>query len=261
MNRFAANVARLLIVALCVIATGATPHAQDAADLQALKKEIEALRQRQEALEKEVDALKTAQARPVPAAAAVRKLENLTLRLDRAPMKGQSAAKVVLVEVSDFECPFCARHTRQTAPLIEKEYVQTGRIRSAFVHFPIASHRNAFKAAEAATCAGDQGKFWETHQRFFANQRQLALPTLYAHASALGLNDQQFRTCLDGGKYTALVTNDVTAMRGAGVTATPTFFVGTLDSKTGTFAATERIVGAKPFAVFQQAIDAALARK
>ncbi len=222
-----------------------------------LKQELDALRQRVDAQQKEIEALKANR----PAARAPVDLSSIVLKLDKAPMKGNAASRVVLVEISDFECPFCSRHVRQTSPQIDKDYVEAGKIRHAFVNLPLASHRNAFKAAEAGLCAADQGKFWEMHGRMFANQTRLAVPLLPALATSAGVNADQLRACVESGKKRDQVSSDLAMAQRAGATATPTFFVGILDPKTGAFKATERIVGAKQYVVFQQALDAALAQK
>ena len=228
---------------------------QSAADYQALKKEMDLLRQRLTELQKEVDALKARPSAANPAPAPAPALENIVIRLDKAPARGSATAKVMMVEVSDFECPFCGRFFAQTAPQIYKEYVETGKIRQAFVHLPVASHRFAFKAAEAAACASDQGKFWEMHDRLFSNQGALAANLLPGHADALGLNKDAFRSCLDGGKHAADVRSDLAMVNSAGATATPTFFLGTIDPKTRGFKVAKKIVGAKAFQIFKEAID------
>ncbi|MBI2829463.1 MAG: thioredoxin domain-containing protein [Acidobacteria bacterium] len=262
-------------VGMCVLLAASSGAAQSAADIEAMKAEIEALRLRQEALQKEIEALRAqmrasaapAQPRtvvptqPPPPIAPAPPLDNITLQLDRAPLRGDAAARVTLVEVSDFECPFCSRHFKQTSQLIEKDYVQSGRIRLAFLHFPLASHRNAFKAAEAGACAADQGKFWEMRDRLFSNQTQLLPVILPTHGTAVGVNIDTFRACLEGNMHAEKVRSDMTMAQRAGVTATPTFFIGTLDPKTMRLNVSQRIVGAKPYAAFQQALDAALARK
>jgi len=222
-----------------------------------LRQELDALKARVDAQQKEIDALKAQR----PGAAPLVPLDQIALTIDKAPMRGNAASPVVLVEVSDFECPFCGRHVRQTAPLLEKDYVDSGKIRHAFINFPLASHRNAFRAAEAGLCAGDQGKFWELHARMFASQKQLAPALLPALAGSAGVNGEQLRSCLDSGRKRDQVSSDQAMAQRAGVTATPTFFVGRLDPKTRTFTVTARIIGAKPYPVFQQALDAALARK
>ena len=249
---------RIVAVGLCAMLTGATAFGQSA-EVQSLRIELEALKQRVAALQREVDTLK-GQPRPAGAAAPSVPLDKVVLRLDRRTIRGSASAPITLVEVSDFECPFCGRHFKQTSQLIEKNYVETGKIRVAFVHFPIASHRNALKAAEAASCAADQGKFWQMHDRLFSNQAQLAAPQLPDHGSAVGLDGGRFRACLDKGTQTATVQNEMTMAQRAGVTATPTFFVGKLDPQTQTLNVIEKIVGAKAFAAFQQSLDSALAR-
>ncbi len=249
MTRIARALFGVAMVLLAVAPAGAQTTAQ-------LKQELDALKTRVDAQQKEIDTLKTQRA-----GAALPSLDRIELKLDKAPMRGNAAARVVLVEVSDFECPFCARHVRQTAAQIEKDYVDSGKARHAFVNFPLASHRNAFKAAEAGLCAGDQGKFWEMHARMFASQTQLAPPLLPGLATAAGVNADLLRACLDGGRKRDQVSSDQVMSQRAGVTATPTFFVGILDARTGAFTVTERIIGAKQYGVFQQALDAALARK
>jgi protein-disulfide isomerase len=230
-------------------------RAQTAADLQQMKKEIEALKQRQDAMQKEIDALKAGGAAPAPALPA-----DGVLKIDKAPVRGSASARVVLIEVSDFECPFCGRHVRDTAPAIEKDYVATGKIRHAFVNYPLTSHANAFKAAEAGACAADQGKFWEMYDRLFAGQRNLALPQLPVYAAAVpGLSQDDFRSCLASGRHAADIRRDMSMAVAAGVRATPTFFIATIDQRTQALKVVSRVNGAKPYAVFQQALDAAIA--
>jgi len=239
---------------------------QSAADYQALRKEMDLLRERLAALQKEVNELKAQRATPPAAAttkpdpaAAVTPVENIVINLARAPIRGSESARVALVEVSDFECPFCARYALQTSAQIVREFVQTGKIRYAFVNVPIASHRNAFKAAEAAMCAGDQGKFWEMRDRLFANQSALARPRLPESASAIGLRVDAFNSCLDSARHAPQVQADMAIASRFGVSATPTFFIGTIDPGTRSLRATHRIVGAKTFSVFKGALDAAIA--
>jgi protein-disulfide isomerase len=250
----------LIATLATVLATTPPLVAQTSPEIQLLRKEIETLKQRQDALQKEVAALK-GQIAAAPAASGAAAVSNVSLTLDRAAIRGNPSARVVLVEISDFECPFCGRHFRQTAPLIDKDYIATGKIRYAFINLPLSMHRNAFKAAEAGACAADQGKFWEMHDRLFANQSQLVAPMLPTHAAAIGVNADQFRACLDGSRHAEDVRKDVALAQSAGATATPTFLVGTLDPKTSTLTVTNRIIGAKSYAVFQQTLDAALAKK
>jgi len=212
------------------------------------------LKQRLDAVQKEIDRLRS---RPRPANPALAPTD-IVLRLDKAPIRGSESASVVLVEVADFECAFCSRYFHQTAAQIVKDYVESGKIRYAFVNLPLDIHKFALKAAEAAECAADQRKYWEMHDRLFANPRMLAPMQLPGHAAALGLNADAFKTCLDTSKHAADVRDDIAMMQRFGVSATPTFFIGTLNSKTRTLNVARRIVGAKPMAIFQEAIDSLL---
>jgi len=118
-------------------------------------------------------------------------------------------------------------------------------------------HPFALKAAEATHCAAEQGKYWEMHDRLFANQREISRPDLSKHAQALGLNVSAFDQCLDTGKSTARIRKDVAEAEKLQATGTPTFFVGLTDGNTqikGT-----RIVGAVPYQTFKEAIDKLLA--
>jgi len=117
-----------------------------------------------------------------------------------------------------------------------------------FMDFPLAMHKNAFKASEAGLCAGDQGKFWEYHDRLFENQSKLDKPALAGHASTLGLDAKQFDACLTDGKFRAQVEQDLQEGTRAGVNGTPAFFInGVLLS------------GAQPASAFEQVINAELA--
>ena len=118
-------------------------------------------------------------------------------------------------------------------------------------------HPNAFKAAEASHCAADQGKYWEMHDRLFANQQQLDRAQLTAHAKALGLNAAAFDQCVDGGKYAARLRKDIEEAQRVGVTATPTFLVGVLDG--GHLKNVHVIRGAQPYASMKPVIDEVLA--
>ena len=162
------------------------------------------------------------------------------------PAKGPAGAPITVVEFSDFQCPFCAR----VGPTLKKlEETYKDKIRIVFRDLPLLNnHKNAGVAAEAAQCANDQGKFWEMHDRLFANQAKLSAPELKEHAVAVGLTADTFNQCLDSGKYTAEWKKDSEEAGKLGLSGTPAFFInGRLLS------------GAQPYEAFAQVIDEELA--
>jgi protein-disulfide isomerase len=186
---------------------------------------------------------------------------NVDLDLTNHASKGKATAKLTLVEFSDFQCPFCARHVSQTEALIIKEYVDTGKLRIVFMDFPLENiHKSAFKAAEAARCAGEQGKFWEMHDQLFSSQKT---PTDFsnwtAQAEQVGLTVPEFERCLSSGKYAGDIRKDLAQGQSAGITGTPGFFLTATPQGSSKARTLRFISGAQPFASFQAQIDAVLA--
>jgi protein-disulfide isomerase len=143
------------------------------------------------------------------------------------PDLGKRDAPVTVVEFSDYQCPFCARHFAQTFRAIKSEYIDTGKVRYVFRDFPLESiHPQARKAAEAAHCAGAQGKYWEMHDMLFRNQGALMTDNLKDFARTLGLDTDAFNACLDQDKHAETVARHLAAGCAAGVTGTPGFSIG-----------------------------------
>jgi protein-disulfide isomerase len=138
-----------------------------------------------------------------------------------------------------------------------KDYVDTGKMKLVFMDFPLGFHKNAQKASEAGLCAGDQGKFWEMHDKLFENYKALELEKLGTYAGSLGLNMKKFKACLDSGKYAKDIKKRTAEGGKAGITGTPAFLLGYIQSN-GKVKATEKLVGASPYAKFKDAIDAML---
>ena len=181
---------------------------------------------------------------------------NVTAKVSSAdnPTLGKADAPVVVVEFSDYQCPFCQRFSQNTLPALKADYIETGKVRYVFRDMPIASiHPQAHKAAEAAHCAGEQGKYWEMHGRLFQNQRALNVPQLKVYAREMKLDSTAFEACLDQGKYSSKVEKNVAEAGAAGISGTPTFVIG----KMGSDGVVEGslIRGAQPIASFRQAID------
>lgn len=163
------------------------------------------------------------------------------------PSQGPATAPVTIVEFSDFQCPYCARLI-PTLDEVKKKYGD--KVRIVFRQYPLNFHQHAQKAAEASLCAHEQGKFWELHDAMFQNQQALAVEQLKAKAAELGMNAEQFNSCLDGNKYAAQVKTDFDEGAKAGVNGTPAMFIN------GRF-----LSGAQPLQEITKVIDDELARK
>jgi protein-disulfide isomerase len=145
-------------------------------------------------------------------------------------------------------------------PQIEKDYIDTGKMKYVFMDFPLPMHGQAMKASEAGLCAGDQDKFWEMHDRLFANQNALGPEALSKHAEALGLDTTQFKECLGSGKHAAQIQATMAEGQKAGITGTPGFLLGFIEAD-GKVKATKKISGAVPYANFKAAIDEIFSKK
>jgi len=173
------------------------------------------------------------------------------------PSLGQEGAPVTMVEFTDYQCPYCKRHSSTVFPIIKKEYIDTGKVRYVFRDFPIASlHPQAKKGHEAAHCAGEQNKYWEMHDTLFQNSKDLSVPALNRYAQAIGLDGDRFNSCLQSEKYASRIEKEIAEGAKAGVRGTPSFFIGPSGSGekiTGTM-----VRGAQPVARFRQVIESAL---
>ncbi len=163
------------------------------------------------------------------------------------PARGPADAPVTIIEFSDFQCPFCSR-AESTLKKLEESY--PGKIRVVYRDFPLTSiHPQAARAAEAAGCANEQGKFWAMHDSLFGQQDKLQEADLKQRAVELGLDTAAFNTCLDSGKETAEWQKDQGEGERYGVSSTPAFFVNG-----------RMIVGAQPYEAFARVVDEELAR-
>jgi len=225
-------------------------------------KTLEAIKEGQTAIQKQLQQIiELLKARPMAGQPAPPgpDLSTITMDLNGEPVKGDKNARIVVIEFSDYQCPFCARFARETSPLIEKEYVQTGKIRYIFRDLPLTSiHPNAFKAAEAAACAGEQDKFWEMHDRLYENQKKIALSDLPSHAESIGLDKARFEQCLSSDKYAEKIRQDMAEASRVGVTGTPAFFVAVVDPKDSKLKFVQLMKGAQPFSSFKMYLDGLL---
>lgn len=169
--------------------------------------------------------------------------------IDDDAIKGDENAPVTIVEFSDYECPFCQRFWEQTLPQIEEKYIKTGKVKLIYRDFPLGFHANAQKAAEAAECSGEQGKYYEMHDKLFAEGVSGGVSAFKQYAADLKLDTKTFNECLDAGKMRAEIQKDSADGQSLGVSGTPAFFING-----------KEVVGAQPFSVFEQIIEAELER-
>ena len=188
----------------------------------------------------------------IPAGAA----DSLALRAaaDSGRILGAPGAKVWILMASDFQCPYCKMWHDQSFAALRKEYVETGKVRMAFMNFPLDQHVQAMPAAEAAMCASAQGKFWPYHTALFESQSDWEQPgdqsaKFEALATKVGVDLPRYRSCVQSHVMRALIAADRDRMATHGVQSTPSFFIGT-----------QALAGALPTDEFRKAIDAALAK-
>ena len=167
---------------------------------------------------------------------------------------GQPAAELGMIVYSDFQCPFCGTFARDILPSLERDFVASGKLLIAFRHFPLEGiHPDAMRAAQGAECAGQQGQFKAMHDSLFAAQGSLAGDSLITRAKDIGIDNADFRRCLDG-TTEAKIRAEAKEAQALGVSSTPTFFIGRMDGH-GRLQAENRISGAKPLNEFQQILN------
>jgi protein-disulfide isomerase len=157
--------------------------------------------------------------------------DSLIAKADLGRIEGSPTAKVWVVEISDFQCPYCKEWHDHTYPVVRDEFVKTGKIRLAFVNFPLAQHPNAMNAAGAAMCASVQGKFWTMQDSIFSTQDKWGMlpnssPFFESLASRVGVNIPLWKSCLASKSIYELIQADRDRGRRAGTESTPTFIVG-----------------------------------
>jgi protein-disulfide isomerase len=255
------------VTVLALVSLSPPPSQSD--DLAALRREVQALKAQQQAMEKDLQAIKAllqslvqprAQGQPTGD-----EFVNKGIDLTDEPTKGDPAAKVTVVEVSDYHCPFCRRQALQVLPKLMAEYVNTGKVKYVFVDYPIAQlHPDAFKSHEAAACAGDQGKYWQMHQRLFeTNSPAKQASELSASAAMIGVDMKKFEACMNGGNggtHAPAIRESIARMQQLGVGGTPLVLVGMTPAPGSPMKVVSSVYGAKPYPEFKAALDAALAQ-
>ena len=255
---------RIFIIIACVlygaIFQPAGIHAQTAAaetTLQSLRRDMDELIRGQIQLQQQMQELKTmlqpAQPRPQNPFPT-----NFIFNLDGLAFQGDTNAVITMIEFSDIECPYCAAYLTETFPWIEHDYIKTAKVRYGLLNFPLEMHPQARGAAAAVNCAGQQGRFWEMRARLIASQNNLTPETFLKTAARLGLQTNTFNECLTSAATTNGISQKMAEATRAGVTGTPTFFIGLTEPGSRQFKVQVVIVGQRPYDVFKAALDGLL---
>jgi protein-disulfide isomerase len=175
--------------------------------------------------------------------------------LEGAELRGDSRAPVVIIEWSDYQCPYCGRAERDVLPTVDQNYIKTGKAQLAFRHLPLKQlHPRAEPAAQAALCAGDQGRFWDMHAALFGDQANLDDHSLLARAHRLSLDEAKFASCASGGEDPR-ISRDIEVANTLRLTSTPTFLIG-LRQPDGKVSISGVLPGARSATDFATLIDA-----
>ena len=169
--------------------------------------------------------------------------------LSGVSMLGSKIAPLTIVEYTDYQCPFCQRFHVTAFAELKKNYIDTGKVRFYSKDLPLDFHPNAMRAAQAARCAGEQGKFWELRDVMGANPDKLDMEHIVGFAADLKMDTAALRACVDSGKYKEPVQRDVLEAMRIGANGTPTFVVG---KSVGDGVDGELMVGAMPFQMFDE---------
>ena len=250
---FHLNPVLLLIALLCCTPAinsaenetdGSAPITQNTAD--AILKELKGIRAVLEKIEKQGS--RAQPSRPTSAKVSTKGKQEM----------GSKDAPITIVEFTDYQCPYCLRFTKTTFPLLKSKYIDTGKVRWVALNMPLSFHKDAVKAAQAAHCAGEQGKFWEMREELFKNPKKLSLSYLPSHAATISLDIQAFNACLQSKRHLDDIAKEGKDANAVRLTGTPSFIIGktTSDVISGPV-----IIGAQPMNKFDAEINKLLAAK
>jgi len=166
---------------------------------------------------------------------------------------GESQASVAIVEFTDYQCPYCARHVAEVMPLLKRYYIDKGKLRYHVRDFPLAIHSQAKYAAVVASCAGEQGRYWQMHDVLFKNQKRLNSRLYLGLSRQLGLDPEKLSDCLIDSDSIKNVNADTFYGQSLGVGSTPKFFVGLVEGDK--ISQVIMIKGAQPYGYFSEVID------
>lgn len=241
----------IVVSFLCVAGGAYQPVKAEKWVEEEILEQLSELRRDYNTLQKEVDQLKSIIARSQeggdtdnPSAA---------IELGDDPYLGSLDAKVVIVEFTDYQCPYCRRHSTNTLPKIKNRYIDKGDVLYVLKDYPLGFHDQAQSAAIAANCAGKQGKYWEMHDELFSPAISLGQGTYEALAIKLSLQEEEFKSCMADPQQVVEVEGDFNYGSSVGVQGTPAFYIGKLED--GRVIDGSLLSGALPFNSFSKAIE------
>jgi protein-disulfide isomerase len=170
---------------------------------------------------------------------------------------GRSDAPLTLLEFTDYQCPYCRRFQREAWPQLKKNYIDTGKLRFIVRDLPLQFHSAARPAAEAAHCAGEQGRFWEMHQALLGGDDALSAASIDKRAREVGLDLERLHACVAANRYEAAIARNIATADAIGVHGTPAFVLGR--SVLGVLEG-ELAEGAQPYEAFDGALKSLLAQ-
>jgi len=166
---------------------------------------------------------------------------------------GKETANYAVVEFTDYQCPFCLKHSKKTFPLIKQQYIDTGKIKYFIKDFPLDFHSQAKNASISSLCAGQQGYFWEMHELIFDNNKKLSEELFVQFAVQIKLDISSFKKCLSSTEAKQIVDNNISEGELIGVRGTPAFFVGKI--KDNKLIDIRALYGAQSFSSFSRVIN------
>jgi protein-disulfide isomerase len=241
------------VAAMCAGSTLAQAQAQGITSDQA-QQILDELR----AIRKNLEARPVQAAAPAPAQPAAPVDDKVSMALPVGGFTvGKEDAPLVLVEYTDYQCPFCQQFHNTSYAQIKTNYIDTGKIRFVSRDFPLGFHENAMRGAIAARCAAEQGKYWELRHTMIVNASQLQPDKIEGYAANVSMDVNKFKTCVAADKFKASIDKDIAEGTAAGINGTPSFVLGRV--KDGKLQGV-RMVGAMPYSQFDAKIQEMLAQ-
>lgn len=247
---------RILVLSLLWMGAVAYTPAQAQEGEAELKAEVEALRTEVNRLKRDLKAIQDLP--PIQQLLEQNAPLNVTLDVSDAPYKGDKTAKLTLVEFSDYQCPACRSYATQSYNEHHAPYVESGQVKFVFMDFPLTRHQQAFKAAEAARCAGEQDQYWAMHDQLFANQQKLMPEDLLQYATMLGMNGVAFKECLDSGRHAESIRANMAEGRNVRLRGTPHFAVGYTRDGGNSVQIVKQLSG-QPFSIIKEVVSELMA--